>query len=114
MNKLLLLTIAAISVASIQAQPVAKNYILLANEEAPAFTGAHVTDPSILAEGGVPPYTFAGAQQEINGTLDYMLPNGDFAFNVVNYPASFQFTVTDSNGNVSQPGTITITLPEKG
>lgn len=118
-KKLLIIAIAALSVISIQAQPIAKNYIHTVDRR-PALMGIKPWNYS-LAEGGIRPYTYNIVGQPQNGTITvrqetqgWNQGQGYFVFTIHNLPASFQFTVTDANGNTSQPATFTVSFPEKG
>lgn len=112
MKKLLLLSLAAISAASIQAQPVVQDA---------RFTTTHSTYSGnlvSLVRGGNPPYTYARGQVTGDDLEVTVTDDGNFIAAVpmsYNGDAQFQYTATDSNDNESNPGTITITFrPEKG
>lgn len=115
MKKLLLcLSLATISFASIQAQPVAQDAIYATIY--PSYSG----DLTPLVQGGTPPYNYA--LQQIAANNDDMevivTEDGKFYSTVpmsFSGNAQFQYIATDSNDNASNTGTITIRFgSEKG
>lgn len=58
-------------------------------------------------QAGIPPYTFQIFGQH-PGVAFSILPDGQFWIAAFRLPISFQYTVTDSQGQVSAPATIRI------
>jgi hypothetical protein len=58
-------------------------------------------------QAGIPPYTFQMFGQH-PGVAFSILPDGQFWIAAFRLPVSFQYTVTDSQGQVSAPATIRI------
>jgi hypothetical protein len=57
-------------------------------------------------QGGIPPYTFQLFAHP--GMPANVSPTGAFWISAFRLPASFQYTVTDSQGQISAPATITL------
>jgi hypothetical protein len=107
MKKLLLgLSIAAISCVSIQANPIAQNSTIFG---APNGVRSPISGTlSAYVQDGVLPYQFNIEGQAFNGTVMLSPTDGSYTFNPTNFPASFQYSVTDTSGNKSNSATITI------
>lgn len=122
MKKLFLIGLAILSLIAItiQAAPIAQNYVISAPElPLGAFNNLEMSSNlGSLVQGGIQPYTFTAFGQTQNGAVEIQA-NGDYEFRITGAPASFQFTVTDENGDTSQPATVTLVpiptmYPEKG
>jgi hypothetical protein len=101
--KKLVLSLLVMSVGSIFAQPVAQNKSFVA-----APNSMKVTESlSPLVQGGQPPYMFQ-IEQAINAVVVVNM-NGLFSAEITAMPASFDYTVTDANGDTSAPATVTLT-----
>jgi hypothetical protein len=100
--KKLLLSMLVMSVGTILAQPVAQDRQFFA-----APNSREVNQSlSGLVQGGNPPYMFQINQAQ-NATVA-LNPTGDFYATITDMPSSFQYTVTDVNGDSSAPATITL------
>lgn len=87
---------------SIFAQPVAQN----AQIAAPAGSNEVYSSLSPYVQGGNPPYMFQ-INQAVNATVT-LNPTGDFSATITDMPARFEYTVTDVDGDLSAPATITL------
>ncbi len=106
MKKILLLAFAAISCASIQANPIAQNRTIFG-----APNGIRTSISGTLSDyvqDGTPPYQFNIEGAAVNGVVMLSPTDGSFTFNPTNFPAAFQYSVIDISGNKSNPATITI------
>lgn len=115
MKKLLLsLAIATISIASIQAQPVAQD-AQFAENFYPTYSG----NLNTLVTGDNQPFTYSLVVPVNDPDLEVTISqNGSFVAGVpirYNGETQFQYTATDTTGAVSNPGTVTIKFgQEKG
>ena len=106
--KKLLLSLLVMSVGSTFAQPEAQNVQIAA----PAGSDQINSSLALNVQGGNPPYMFQINQaQNATVTLDM---DGAFSATITGKPASFDYTVTDVNGD-SSSGKITLLgdMPEK-
>lgn len=101
--KKLVLSLLVMSVGSVFAQPVAQN------AQIAALAGSNMVNSSLLpyVQGGNPPYMFQ-INQAVNATVALNPNSGDFSATITDMPSSFQYTVTDVNGDSSAPATITL------
>lgn len=107
MKKLLLgLLMAAISIASTQANPVAQDRTIFG---APEGQRTQISGTlSAYIQDGIPPYQFNIEGQAINGSIMLSPADGSFTFDPTNFPASFQYSVTDASTDKSNTATVTI------
>lgn len=111
MKKLLILTIVALSAATIQAQPVVQNQQI----QGPTWDGINLPDDftqaSLNAQGGNQPYVFYWEPQTSQNIVVNLDPvTGNYGYMIIGeYPASFQYWVKDATDNTSAPATVTIT-----
>lgn len=103
MKKVLILAITAISVASIQAQPIADNVTLFGSTNGTLSSVSSTLTPYVT---GNPPLFFNIVSQT-NGTTILNPYDGSFIFNPTSLPASFNYNVTDTDG-ISNTANVTI------
>lgn len=103
MKKVLILAITAISVASIQAQPVAHNVTLFGSTNGTLSSVSSTLTPYVT---GNPPLFFNIVSQT-NGTTILNPNDGSFIFSPTSLPASFNYNVTNNDG-ISNTANVTI------
>lgn len=115
MKKLLVgLSIAVLSAASIQSQPIAQNATFekpIAIVEKPPYSYVNNLSHFPLVSNGTPPYSYHLVPDTARNTNPSIRPDGRFLvvpISIEDAITQFQYTVTDANGNISNPGTVTI------
>lgn len=114
MKKLLLSILVVIFATNILAQPIAQNATFekpIARDEKPPYSYINNLSHFPLVSNGTSPYTYRLVPDSARNTNPTLRPDGRFLvvpIRIEDAITQFQYTVTDANGNISNPGTVTI------